>query len=97
MWNGTLNIESWETLLRSIGITDFTKYPRPPVQPPKTDTTNPNPTGNPLRQENPPPAATLQNYTTGTRFNIRGVIYTLDSSGRLIDPSGRVYNYSSAE
>jgi hypothetical protein len=33
MWNGTLNIESWETLLRSIGITDFTKYPRPQVRP----------------------------------------------------------------
>jgi hypothetical protein len=100
IWDGTLNIESWETLLRSIGITDFTKYPRPPVRPSSSkDTPPPNPdtSGAPPRQENPPPANTLQNYTTGTRFNIRGVIYTLDASGRLIDPSGRVYNYTNAE
>ena len=58
----------------------------------KTDTT-----GDPPRRENPPPADTLQNYTPGTRFNIRGVIYTIDDSGRLIDPSGRQYNYSNAE
>jgi hypothetical protein len=98
VWDGTIPLEAWDTLLRAAGL-DPAKYPAPSVRPSSSNTPPPNTdtSGNPPRQENPPPAATLQNYTTGTRFNIRGVIYTLDSSGRLIDPSGRVYNYSSAE
>ena len=99
IYDGTLPIESWDTLLIGLGL-DPKKFPRPPVNPnldKKKDTSPTDTTGNPPRQENPPPADTLQNYTPGTRFNIRGVIYTLDASGRLIDPSGRQYNYSNAE
>jgi hypothetical protein len=98
IFDGTLPIEAWETLLRSLGI-DPAKYPKPTVNPNNkttTTTTNtpPDTSGNPPRQETPPPANTLQNYTPGTQFNIRGVIYTLDSSGRLFDSFGRQYNYS---
>ena len=99
IWDGTIPLVSWASLLRAAGL-DPAKYPAPPEKPSSSkDTPPPNPdtSGAPPRQENPPPANTLQNYTTGTRFNIRGVIYTLDASGRLIDPSGRVYNYTNAE
>jgi hypothetical protein len=95
IWDGTIPLVAWASLLRAAGL-DPAKYPAPPEKP-SSSKDNPDTSSSPPRQENPPPANTLQNYTTGTRFNIRGVIYTLDASGRLIDPSGRVYNYTNAE
>jgi hypothetical protein len=99
IYDGTLPLESWDVLLVALGL-DPAKYPRPRVKDTGKDTDkdpNKDTSGDPPRRESAPPAATLQNYTTGTRFNIRGVIYTLDASGRLIDPSGRVYNYTNDE
>ena len=104
IYEGRAPAYAWETTLRALGLkpADFVSIKpeaKAPATPPVTTTTDPNNPANsiPPRKETAPPATTLSNYTTGTRFNIRGVIYTLDSSGRLIDPFGKQYNYSNDE
>lgn len=108
IYAGRVPAYAWESTLRALGLNpaNFTGLkPEAKVTTTTTTTTttpgkdDPNNPANviPPRQETAPPATTLSNYTTGTRFNIRGVIYTLDSSGRLIDPFGKQYNYPNDE
>jgi hypothetical protein len=102
IYGGRVPAEAWEATLRALGLNpaDFVgiKPAAKVTTTTTTTTTDPNnPANIPPRQETAPPANTLLNSTPGTRFNIRGVIYTLDQSGRLIDPFGNQYNYSNDE